>query len=78
MGGITRTSLVVSSLMADGLDLIGVGQIPVLSWVIDVPILLMHLRYAGVHGFFTIAELIPGVGTLPIFTIAALGYEDPH
>ena len=67
-------SLIAISLIADGLDLLLVGQIPGLSLIIDGPLLALHFKYGGVKALPTLLELIPGVGTLPVFTMAALQY----
>lgn len=71
----TKGDLVKLSLLADVLDLVVVGQIPVLSWVIDIPIIALHVAYAGVAGLTTLLELIPFVGIVPFFTIAAFMYD---
>jgi bacteriorhodopsin len=63
------------SLVADALGILVIGQIPVLSWVIDIPVIIMHLAYAGPVGLGTLLELVPVVGILPVFTLAAAGYE---
>jgi hypothetical protein len=73
-----RNTLLFASLIADGLDLFVVGQIPGLSYVIDVPLVLMHVIFAGPAGFSTLLELIPVVGTVPLFTIAALCHKPKH
>jgi hypothetical protein len=62
----------VFSLIADVLDFFVAGQIPILSWVIDIPVLIMHVAFAGAKGFFTLLEMIPVVGTVPLFTASAL------
>jgi len=72
----TRSQLIGVSLAADILDVLVVGQLPVISWVIDIPVILMHLKFAGAKGFWTILELVPVVGTLPLFTVAAFTHEN--
>lgn len=67
----TRQQLIIVSIVADVLDVIVLGQIPGLSWFIDIPVICMHLAFAGPKGWTTLTELIPVVGTLPIFTVAA-------
>ncbi len=71
----TKQQLIVASIIADVLDLIVVGQIPGLSWFIDVPLIVMHVAYAGAGGLWTVLELVPIAGTLPMFTIAAFAHE---
>ena len=72
----TKGNLVKISMVADFLDFVVVGQIPVLSWVIDLPVIIMHVAYAGPAGLTTLIELVPFVGILPMFTLAAAYYED--
>lgn len=67
-----RSQLIIFSLIGDVLDFLVIGQAPIISWVIDIPVVLMHVYFAGPKGFFTIVELIPVVGTLPVFTASAL------
>ena len=67
----TRQELIMASLVADILDILVIGQIPGLSWFIDIPIICMHVSFAGAAGLGTLIELVPVVGTLPLFTIAA-------
>lgn len=74
----SRTQLIVASLIADFLDLAVVGQIPFLSWIIDIPLIAMHVSFGGLHALYTILELAPGVGTLPIFTLAAIVNKPAH
>lgn len=72
----TKRNLVTVSIFADALDVAVIGQIPGLSWFIDIPVILMHLLYAGPKALPTLLELVPVVGTIPLFTIAALSYPD--
>jgi hypothetical protein len=72
----TKGDLIKISMVADFLDFVVVGQIPVLSWVIDIPVIIMHVIYAGPSGLSTLLELVPIVGILPVFTIAAAGYKN--
>jgi hypothetical protein len=77
LGGVMKKStLVTISLIGDLLDIAVVGQIPGLSWFIDIPIIICHVAYAGPSGFSTMLELIPVVGTLPLFTVAALVHKN--
>lgn len=71
----SRTRLVAISLVADALDTIVLGQLPGLSWFIDIPTILVHLVFAGPIALLTLGELAPVVGTLPLFTAAALLYK---
>lgn len=71
----TRQQLIVASVIADVLDVFVIGQVPGLSWFIDIPIICMHVAFAGPKGFMTLIELVPVVGTLPLFTFAAFSHE---
>ena len=63
-------------LLADILDLLIVGQWPGLSWVIDIPAIVMYVSYAGTAGLTKLLlELIPVIGTFPIFTLAAMSHR---
>ena len=72
----TKKQLVTASLIADALDMVLVGMIPGLSWLIDLPVVAMHVAYAGPVGLLTLFELVPVVGAIPIFTIAAMSHGD--
>ena len=78
MKTITPQTLLAASLLADVLDLFVVGQIPGLSWFIDIPIIAMHVAYSGPAGLTTLLELIPGIGTLPVFTMMAIKHRKHH
>lgn len=71
----TKQQLIGASIIADVLDVFVIGQVPGLSWFIDIPIIIMHVSYAGPKGFMTLLELVPVVGTLPLFTFAAFSHE---
>ena len=73
---LTRKLLIIASLVADALDIAVVGQIPGLSYAIDLPIIAMHVAFAGPAGLATLLELVPMVGTVPMFTAAAMMYPD--
>jgi hypothetical protein len=73
---VTKKHLLIASLIADALDFAVIGQMPGLSWFIDIPLIAMHVAYAGPAGFSTLLELVPVVGTLPLFTIAALSHGE--
>ena len=68
----TKPQLIGASIVADLLDLFVVGQVPGVSWFIDIPVILMHVAFAGGAGWATVVELIPFVGTFPVFTIAGM------
>jgi hypothetical protein len=72
---VSRKTLLIVSLIADALDIMVVGQIPGLSWIIDLPVIAMHVAFAGPAGFSTLLELVPVVGTIPLFTLAALTHK---
>jgi hypothetical protein len=71
---VSKQVLVAASLIADALDMAVVGMIPGISWFIDLPVIAMHVAFAGPKGFMTIIELVPVVGLIPVFTIAAMSY----
>jgi hypothetical protein len=75
---VTRQNLIVASLIADALDIAVVGQWPGLSWLIDLPLIALHVWYAGPAGLPTLLELVPVVGTLPLFTVAAFSHVRSH
>lgn len=70
----TKKELVIWSILRDLLDLVGIGQIPPFNWMLSAPVQLMHFSYAGAKATTCLLEMIPLVGVLPIFTIAALSY----
>jgi hypothetical protein len=72
----TKSQLIKWSGVRDFLDIIVIGQIPGLNWLLDLPLFIMHLNYAGPRAFFTLLEAIPGVGLIPIWTIAAMSYPN--
>lgn len=74
----TRKQVIIASIVADILDIFVIGQIPGVSWFIDIPVIVMHVAYAGPSGYSTLLELIPGIGTLPIFTIAGFMHEEKN
>ncbi|MBV1695075.1 MAG: hypothetical protein KGP27_11490 [Hyphomicrobiales bacterium] len=67
-----RTTLIIWSVIADILEFIAIGQAPVLSWIIDIPVIIMHVSFGGLKGLATMFELVPVVGTIPLFTISAI------
>jgi hypothetical protein len=74
----TKRQLIFWSLLRDVLDVVGIGQIPGLNWVLNVPLIIMHFHFAGMRAWLTLFENIPVVETLPFFTVAALSYPDPN
>lgn len=72
----TKSQLIKWSIARDALNFIGIGQIPVLCWLLDLPILVMHFNYAGAAALFTLLETIPIIGFFPFFTVAALCYSN--
>ena len=73
---ITKKQLIFWSIFRDALNWMLVGQIPGLCQVLDIPLLVMHYKYAGAKASFTLLELIPTAGFIPIFSIAAFCYSD--
>lgn len=71
----TKKELIAASIVADVLDLFVIGQIPGMSWFVDIPVICMHVAFAGAAGLLTMFELVPVVGTIPLFTIAALAHS---
>ena len=67
--------LLTLSIIADILDIFVVGQIPGLSHIIDVPIILLHFLAGGPRAFLTILEALPLAGFLPIFSWFAWRYH---
>ena len=72
----TRKTLIYCSMARDLLNIVGIGAIPPLSWLLDLPLLVMHFNYAGPKAAFTLLELVPVVGVFPFFTVAAFNYPD--
>lgn len=72
----SKKTLLAVSVFSDVLDLAIVGQIPGLNLLIDLPVVAMHVYYAGPKGLWTLLELLPGVGFVPVFTMAAMSYPD--
>jgi hypothetical protein len=72
----TKSQLITVSGVRDFLDFILIGQIPGLNWLLDLPVLIMHLKYAGPVALFTLLEAFPIVGFFPIWTIAAMSYKN--
>ena len=72
----TKKQLITWSIARDALDFVAIGQIPPFSWVLDVPLIIMHFSYAGSAALITLFELIPIVGLFPFFTVAAFSYPD--
>lgn len=72
---VSRTTLLTVSIIADLIDLVGLGLAPgPWSLIIDAPVTALHFLYAGPKALVVLAEYIPGVGMLPCYTLAALFY----
>ncbi len=71
-----KQRLIAWSAARDFLDIIWIGQIPVLGQALSLPIWIMHFSYAGKAALFTLLEMMPGVGLFPVFTTAACCYPD--
>lgn len=67
----TKATLVQVSIVGDVL-----GFIPVVGWVLSIPLLILHFNYAGARALICLLEALPMVGMLPVFTGAALTYPD--
>lgn len=67
--------LLAASIAADILDFAGIGQIPGLGHLLDVPIFILHFLAGGPKALPVLLELIPFVGVLPIFTYFAWRYD---
>lgn len=74
----SKRTVLILSLLADALDLTGIGHFFPFGLLIDIPITCVHVAYAGKRGLATVLEMVPFGGLLPIFTIAALLYGKPH
>ena len=73
---ISRKALLVVSVIADALDFLGFGAFPFFwTLVIDIPVTIIHFCYAGPRALVVLAEYIPFVGFVPIYTLAALFYD---
>jgi hypothetical protein len=73
---VTRKTLIIASLVADALDLLLVGLLPGVGWLIQGPVIAMHVAYAGPVGWAMLLELVPMMGAIPMFTVAALAYPE--
>lgn len=74
----TKAQLIAISAIRDLLDVLIIGQLPVLNWCLNAPVIFFHYRFAGPRALFTLLENLPGVETLPCFTAMALAYPDPQ
>lgn len=70
-----RTWMIVASVIADLIDLTGIGQLAI---PIDIAVITLHLIYAGPRALIGIVDMIPVVGFLPIYTGLALSYDESH
>jgi uncharacterized membrane-anchored protein YitT (DUF2179 family) len=73
---VTKTQLIAVSAIRDLLDFVVVGQIPGLNWILNLPVIWLHYRFAGPRALVTLFENVPGIETLPCFTVAAISYPD--
>lgn len=69
-----HAGLLAISIVSDLLDLFVLGQLPGVGWVLDAPMFFFHFAFAGPLALLTIPEIVPGIGTIPVFTFATLGY----
>lgn len=69
-----HAGLLAISIASDLLDLFVLGQAPGIGWVLDAPMFFFHFVFAGPIALLTVPEIIPGIGTIPAFTLATLGY----
>ncbi len=74
----SKTTLVIISALRDVLDLLIVGQIPVLNIIVNVPVMIAHYWYAGPVSLLSLIENVTGVETLPCFTALALAYPSKN
>ena len=76
---ISRKTLLIASVVADVVDLLTVSFGGGTQWFpfIEIPVVILHFMYAGPKAALAMFDLIPGLGLLPLYTIAALLYIDP-
>jgi hypothetical protein len=72
----TKAQLIKWSAARDALNFVGIGQLPGLCWLLDLPLIIMHFNYAGPSAIFTLLETIPIIGFFPFFTVAAMMYPN--
>lgn len=71
----TKKTLMIISMIADSVDIV-TGWVPG-PWTpfVDIPVTVIHFLYAGPKAFFVLGEYLPGLGVLPLYTIAASLYD---
>jgi hypothetical protein len=76
---ISRKTLVIASVIADAVELLTVAFWGGTQWFpfLETPVIVLHFMYAGPKAALAMFDLIPGLGLLPLYTIAALLYKDP-
>lgn len=67
--------LFAASIVADILDFAVIGQVPGIGHLLDVPVFILHFLAGGPKALLTLLELIPFVGSLPIFSYLAWRYK---
>ena len=67
--------LLAVSVIADILDFTGIGQIPGLSHLLDVPVIILHFLAGGPKALLLLLELVPFIGFIPIFSYFAWRYK---
>lgn len=67
--------LLGASVTADLLDCFLIGQIPGLGHILDLPVFILHFMAGGPKALLTLAEAIPAVGFLPVFSYFAWRYH---
>lgn len=72
----TKKTLIAVSAARDALDFVMIGQLPGLNWLLNIPVIYLHYRYAGPLALLTLFENVPGIETLPGFTVAAISYPN--
>jgi hypothetical protein len=72
----TKNTLLAVSGIADTFDLAFGWIIGPWTIVVDLPVTIIHVWYAGPRALFTLAEYVPFVGVLPLYTLLAMSYDD--
>jgi hypothetical protein len=76
---VSRKTLLIASVIADAVELLTVWFWGGTQWFpfLETPVIVLHFMYAGPKAALAMFDLIPGLGLLPLYTIAALLYKDP-
>jgi hypothetical protein len=76
---VSRKTLLIASVIADAVELLTVSFWGGTQWFpfLETPVIVLHFMYAGPKAALAMFDLIPGLGLLPLYTIAALLYKDP-